>query len=432
MSDFQETARIRIKDLSSKSAAVRREAAYFLGEAGIDEAITKLAILYKSDPDKSVRKAAAYALGMFRAVELELQKGNEEKVVGLLREVLEEGKLGHRRKTGGVRVMMVLLLVVFVGLVAANLLLPGLKPIPGIPTITLPQVADSGGGGGEAASTDRASIVEGMRFTYEGVNNDLTRLQDQFRLVLTGGQLHCGAFFDLRPAYEFPAGAAGQYPELAVAAQTLNAAQAAVMAGHTRFDQACNQNMPLEIAEVGSQLAPLVAAADSLKQVEPMFADASTATPEATPLPPTETPIPPTPTPTVIVPVADVRSHLGPLYGIIDLMRTPRGPNRLLRQYWIDARDAGSVTACELPPPEIPEDYVLPQIDAEASIELKQAVDTLNTALKATRDSWQLFRAACDSNTVPQQAANGLARADAVDASLDLADDLLDVVRNSA
>src|SRR5687767_15981756 len=100
MADFQDTARIKIKELSSTKASVRREAAYYLGEAGVDEAITKLATVFKNDPDKSVRKAAGYALGMFKAVEEALNGGREEEVVELLRGIVDEGKIGRRLKTG--------------------------------------------------------------------------------------------------------------------------------------------------------------------------------------------------------------------------------------------------------------------------------------------------------------------------------------------
>jgi HEAT repeat protein len=131
MADFYEIARERIKDLSSKKASVRRDAAYYLGEAGVDESITKLRTVYQSDPDPSVRKAAEYSLGMFRAIQEALEHGEQDKVVALLKRVVDDGKFGSRKKTPTAVLVVVtfLLLLIFIGLVGEILLMQTLKPL---------------------------------------------------------------------------------------------------------------------------------------------------------------------------------------------------------------------------------------------------------------------------------------------------------------
>jgi hypothetical protein len=426
---FQETARIKMRELSSKNAATRRAAAYYLGEAGVDESITKLVSLYKDDPDKSVRKAAAYSLGMFKAVDIALKRGEDDKVVALLHKVVDDGKFGKRAAlpVSAVTGFELLLVIVLVALVAANVLLPGLRPLP-IPGIQLP---------GASPSVDETAILNEMRGAYDQVNNDTTTLQTQFQALLGGSALDCRAFFNNPQPYVLPDNIAQADPELATAAQTLNAAQGSLTAAKVRYDEACDGKQAITTEEIGGLLAPLVTSQLTLSQVytllnlrEMATLVSATATPAATATTPATATIAPTDIPTV--PGPDPRSQLVALYGIIDQVTAPRGANGLLRQYWQDAGVAGYIDACQDPVPPIPDDYVAPPEMIAVSHNLAQAVDQINLGLSLVRQGWQLFSYSCVRRNLSGQATTGTQAAEAADAAFREADRLLSAVRNGA
>ena len=441
MADFHETARIKMKELSSKNPATRRAAAYYLGEAGVDEAITKLATVYKSDPDPGVRKAAAYSLGMFRAVDQALKRGEEQRVLSLLRKVVDDGKLGQRlriRPAVVARFELVLTLLLLVQ-IALHLVLPGLGALPG--GIELPNLAMlSGPGDTPSVDTD---VLAQARSAATGIRNDLGTLQTQFQSILTGGSPNCAAFFNLPAAVPLEnAGGLSEAQRAAVA--TVNAAQAVVAGGKDRLDRACYENQPIEAAEIGGLLAPVIAAQRDLADIEsrlaapaPEAAPLATPTPEPTAAPPTETPpptdIPPTATPLVL---ADPRQHLTALYGVIDNVSGPRNALGLLRQVWTDVANAttanvATIRACGDAIPPIPADYALPPEEAAAIPELAQAAEQVNLSLALLRQGWSLFETACVSDALKQQAGTGLQTAATAEDALRVADSLLQAVRNS-
>jgi hypothetical protein len=444
MADFHETARIRMKELSSKNPATRRAAAYYLGEAGVDEAITKLVTVYKSDPDPGVRQAAAYSLGMFRAVEQSLKRGDNERVVSLLRKVVEQGKLGKRlrlRPAALAKIELVLALLLVV-LLALHLVLPDLGPLPGgitLPSISLP----SSSGDSAPADVDTLALA---RATTTNVRNDLSTLQTQFQAILTGGSPNCTAFYNLPAAIPLD-GAGALSADQRAAIETLNAAQAVVIRSHDRLDRACYENQPIEASETGGLLGPVVNAQRDVADLEtrlsapapdaaptaaPAVEPSVTPTPEPTAALATETPLPtvepPTATPLTLT---DPRQHLTALYGIIDNVSGPRNALGLLRQAWTDAANAGTTRACEDPTPSIPENYVLPDADAAALPELAQAAEQVNLSLALVRQGWSLFESACTSGALAQQTATGLQTASTAEDALRVADTLLQAVRNS-
>lgn len=443
MPTSEETARQKIKQLSSKKAAERRAAAYYLGEAGVDEAITKLATVYKSDPDPSVRRAAGYSLGMFRAVEQALARGEEQRVVGLLRRVSEDGRLGRRLplRPRALAVIELVLALLLVALVALHLVLPDLGPLPG--GIELPRlVADGPDAPADEAQPDRAGFVIAMQTTAQALTHDLATLQTQFQQALVGGALDCAAFFnDPAPLADADA-AALAYPDLAPAIRVISDAHVTLVEAKARYEAACFDNDAIAVEAAGGLLAPIVAAQNALAEIEPLPAlteqaaapATSTPTPEPTEIPPTATleptEAPPlTVAPTETVTLANSRRHLTALYGIIDAMRSPRGPGGLLTQYWADAARAGVTTACNEPTPSIPETYALPPEDAEASPELAQAVEQVNIGLDLIRQGWTLFHSSCQSGRLSEQSATGVQITSTADAAFKTAEGLLVVVR---
>jgi len=444
MADYQETARQKMKELSSKDAATRRTAAYYLGEAGYDEAITKLVTLYKSDPDPTVRRAAAYSLGMFRAVEQALARGEEKRVMDLLRRVVDQGKFGRRLRLRprSLAMLEIIMLVLLVALIALHLLLPGLGPLPG--GIEAPRLVVGGPAAETTASPDapdRQTLITNMQTLRQLLSNDLNTLQRQFQQVLVGSELDCAAFFNEPAPLENADAAAAAYPDLVPAIQTLGNAHATLVEAKGRYEAACFDGDVIAIEAVGGLLAPVVASLASLEEITPLLspteevAAPQPSTPEPTEITatPTEaaTPTPePTAAPTEPLALANPRQHLVTLYGIIDEMRNPRGPAGLLRQYWTDATRAGMTDACRDPLPDVRDDYSLPPQDAEASPELAQAVEQINLGLDLIRQGWMLFETACQTNSLASQAATGRQIVMTAEAAFQTAEGLLNVVRN--
>jgi hypothetical protein len=95
---FEAEVRKNIKLLSSDDARVRRKAAAWLGEAGEPSAITRLRQVYKEDSDRSVREAAEYSLGMFRALERALDSDASEAVMDQLQDIAVNNQFGRRSR----------------------------------------------------------------------------------------------------------------------------------------------------------------------------------------------------------------------------------------------------------------------------------------------------------------------------------------------
>ena len=94
LADFEAKVQQNKKALNSKKAEVRREAALWLGESGEPPVIEALVKLYEREKDSSVRAAVESSLGKFRALEKALDRGEEDKVLALLKRVANEGIIG--------------------------------------------------------------------------------------------------------------------------------------------------------------------------------------------------------------------------------------------------------------------------------------------------------------------------------------------------
>lgn len=449
---FAEEIQAMIDQLSSKSAADRREAALFLGEAAAAEAVPDLIDLYKKDKDASVRAAAAYALGMFKAIDRALAAGDEEKVTQYLRQVEEEGELGSRARTGrAVKIMVGLILSLAVIVVIYFNFQPKLKA-------TL-----------FGSTHTRATVVTDMRHSFDMVNNDTRTLQNALIGVISNQPLSCVAFFNNAPAYHLDAVDAVAYPDLATLGSRLSAIQTSLTKAKARYDAACNQGAAFGVAEARDTFSILTPA---LQQLVPLQADLAQAEAEVGGQPasipptsapgnnqaaPTNAPANAAPTsapannnqaaptqqgslqpgvelqPTVPPPASNVdpKTQLAPLYNLLDDVTSTRGASTLLLQYWMDVKNTGSTSGCDLGSfPTVPNNIFIPEEYLQASTNLRDAVQLTNNGLAALRDGWQNFRNSCAQQSLTTDAPAGLANASVVANSFDAAKTLLDRVQN--
>jgi hypothetical protein len=418
--------------LASDDPAERREAAYWMGEAAVADAVPKLVDLYENDEDKSVRRAAGYALGMFRAVDESIKKGKDQKVVKLLKQVEEKGKLGRRANKGGSMRLILGLLISLIVLALAFQFVP--NEIVHTAQTSLAQV----GLFQVQPKTARIPLVLAIRQNYIAVRDDTTTLQGQFQAALGGGTLDCTAFFNNPAHFQLAPEDAVAYPDIAQIVERLNAAHGSFSTAYARFDSACLDVAPMPVEEVGPTYATLVSAIQTLPEIETALNAAERGeevvlpTTQATAAPPTEIlPTPTNPPPTTEILIADTRRHLAPLYAILEDVTSNRGAAGLLDQYWNDVRQGGSTDGCSLTPPSIPADYVLPEADAQASLDLATAVGQINSGLAMLRTGWTDFQLACTSDSqLVQQAPTEFSEAQQIEALFQAAEQSLDRVRD--
>ena len=428
-----------LDQLASEDPAERREAAYWMGEAAVADAVPHLVDLYEHDDNPKVRAAAGYALGMFRAVEDSIKRGKEKKVVKLLEQVEQKGKLGGRANKGGWIRLVLGLLIPFVLFAAAYLLLP--EDIVRSAQTSLVQV----GVLQITPDTERERLLHAVRERYMLVRNDTTTLQTQFQAALGGGAFDCASFFSNPEPFEIAGADAVAYPDIARIVRQINTAQSNLALAYARFDAACLNVQPLPAEEVGSIYGTLVNAIQVLPEIENALRAAEgsaqitpggsvTNVPQVAPTGAEPTLVPPTstsPPPTTEIIVADPRRHLSSLYAVLDEVTGQRGALTLLEQYWNDIRRSGTTAACNSTIPTVPENYTLPTADAQASEALAQAVELINQGLDLTRAGWTDFTFACNSGNVRAVASAELGEAAQARALFLTAEQALNIVRDA-
>ncbi len=435
----QQTINAMLDKLETGNAAERRAAAYFLGEAAAGDAVDELIKTYHDDENKGVRTAAAYALGMFRAVDKALKAGREEEVVERLRQVEEEGKLGQRAPTGRwVRRIF--------GLLLCLLMLGGLYVVrDNIRVLFFPSLAH-----------DRVALARDLQQQFTPIKNDVTTLQNQFvNVVINGGELDCTAYFnEPPPVTPLPNVDSLVYADLATLVTSMNTVHSELLRTKAIFSEACFGSTPLTRESAGEVYRDFVPTITTIADLETALGVVLQNAPTATPLPPTAAPatatsVAPTAEPTSEAPTAapvaatnappqiDLTAaagaypgrHVTSLYQIVETVTGLNGSSSLLLRYWSDVKQSGTTGGCTAPQPALPDNYaVLPEIDLQVSVQLRQAVTLINNGLGALRSGWHDFETACTAGTLVTSADSGYNWALNTQTSFQSARPLLDIV----
>lgn len=425
--------------LSARQAKDRREAALWLGEAAVVEAVPDLVRVYQTDRDGGVRSAAAYALGQFRAVEMALEDGKQADVEKLLHRVEAEGKYGSRGGRGRWLRLTLGLLLSFVAFAAlAWTVYGGPDALAAAIQSALPN------GPAQAAATpdlpELAAYTAELRSAFAPVAADVNLLQQQYTTALAGNAPNCAAFFNRTEPFALAEAGAARYQELGALARRINEMQSSFSQSFAAFDAACQSGAALTAASAGPMYASLRPAVEAAPQIEAALAALEarltpTPTPSLTATPvPTETPVPPTATPrvtavpTTSITLTDPRRHLAALYALVDSMIGVGGQANTLRDNWQTAFTAVRPAACGARQAELPDSYVLTGAEAAASPELAAAVELINQALELMQTSWTNFVLACNSDTTRAAAEQGQRDAQAVITAFENAKQLLDAL----
>lgn len=396
--------------LRSDSAAERREAALYMGEAVVSDAVHDLIDLYETDDDKKVRRAAAYALGQFKAIDEELSKGRQAKVEALLKRVEFQGKLGKRAAVGATLQVSLILLVLLLLLLAANFFAPQIRER----LDDARQIVE----GVNEPRRDRATLIADAESYFIGLRTDIETLVSEYQRVMGGDTVSCEQQFGNQTAYKINPADAGENPDLREVFSSLNTVRDSLQASAQSYAQTCAVGATLDVASVGELMRPLVEMRASLTDIEKSLSAAGGD-------------VAPTPTPTS-EPAggAIVRAHVSSLRAILDQVTGINGAAVQLVAYWGEAATANATGGCNAPRPPIPDDYILSAEDAAFSNNLTQAVNQINTGLGAVRNGWNQLESSCQGNTLGAQARAGLINASAASDSFELARQLLALVEN--
>lgn len=418
---FEQQIEDMIAQLGAKSAARRREAALFLGEAAAADAVPALVEVYQKDKNAQVRAAAAYALGMYKAVENALKAGEETEVVLLLRQIEEQGELGSRAPIGR-RVKTLLALLVSL-----------------LALIVLYFVRDDVKGLLFGSTKPRAEVVAGVSQSFGLIRDDTRTLQSVLLEVISNQPLSCIAYFNNPGPYALDPVDARTFQDVAAIVDQLNAAQSSLAAAKARYDEACASNPgSFDTAQAQQTFQLLLPALQTLDPLELALTQATVASQPATAAPPLATSEPATAAPTSEAPAsegataapaaavtpeasptpeptqADPKTHLRQLFNLIDAVTEPRGAATLLVQYWTNIQNGAQTQVCSVSQvPDIPTLDTLGIADAElaASADLATAVEIIRAALETVASGWTDLQFACNSQTLSAKVSEELPQA---------------------
>jgi hypothetical protein len=252
---FEAKVQQHIKLLSAPDARTRRRAAAWLGEAGDPSAITRLRQIYERDPDRKVRAAAAYSLGMFRALEQGMNGEDSEAVYDLLEDIALHGKMGRRLPvpTGVMRRVVFGLLVSLTLLLVFSLLI---WPQFG------PQIDNLLNPGAAAASA-----LPALESRLRAIRQDARFLQAQYADPST---------LDCTTEFVNPVSVTANQPRLMPIVNDLNAQIVALAVVKAPYNQACLTEPPaLDATQAAAQLPALDDLLSKLGEIEAALADAT-------------------------------------------------------------------------------------------------------------------------------------------------------------
>ncbi|MCA9902594.1 MAG: HEAT repeat domain-containing protein [Anaerolineae bacterium] len=396
--------------LRSDSPAERREAALYMGEAAVSEAVNDLIDLYETDDDRKVRRAAAYALGQFKAIDVELSKGQHTKVEALLKRVEFQGKLGKRAAVGAAVQVSVILLVLLLLLLAANLFAPQLRERLN----DARQIVE----GVNEPRRDRDTLIADAETYFISLRTDVETLVGEYQRVMGGDNVSCEQEFGNQTAYKINPADASENPDLREVFSSLNTVRESLQTSAQSYAQTCADGATLDVASVGELMRPLVELNANLTEIETSLSAAGGD-------------VAPTPIPTS-EPVGSeiVRAHLPSLHAILEQVTAINGAAVQLVAYWGEAANTNATGGCDAPRPPIPDNYTLSTEDTALSNNLTQAVNQINAGLDAVRNGWNQLESSCQGNTIGAQARAGLINASAASDSFELARQLLALVEN--
>lgn len=427
----------------------RVEAAYWLGNSGAPKAITALRKVYRGDKNPQMKRATAYALGQFKALDEAIERdfgdsvlealGEERNahVVELLQEIALGDTSGSSKPSGGwVRRLVGILTFTLIILVALNAVLlgggTGEDDPADEPTFTDPLAAAF------AEATENPNVVVVDAANYELLNTIRLSTNELERAAASLNTIYATA---VEPATDADT-TSETSPSLPTCPLTITVPEditvppAEVNIGDIATNHnlvaldlrmlreqtetvICTEGRPFNEGEVTRNQLILDNVTTTITTIrEGITAQLPTTLATATPAPEvTAEPVVPTETPTPVTepslePIVE-RGYVSDLIGIITQVNARDGAATLLLQYWEDVEASGRTVGCNLPQPAIPVlDAVPDDVLLDPDDTLERSWQQLINGLDQLQAGWDLFRAACDNpDGIGTQLALGIATA---------------------
>jgi hypothetical protein len=352
-----------LRALASDKASERRKAVLYLGEAAHGDAVHELIDRYENDTDKSVRQAARYALGQFKAIDVALSRGQQQKVERFLNQVETQGRLGRRAPIGSAVQVLAILVVLFFILAAAAIFAPQIRERLAVVQSSIQAVS--------APRQSRADLSSAIGAYVTALRQDELTLRQTYLRLPGGDALSCDATFNAPARFVIHPDDAAANPDLNQVIVDLNDLRQTLIDARLPYDEACAGTRELTAADVGTLLQPLL---------EPQ---------------------------TRLTEIYVAQTYVPALDGLIATMIDRNGSAERLIAYWRDANNTGITVGCTVPTPDIPDDVTLPDEDRQLSPNLEQAVAQINVALAATRTGYTELAQLCGDNALVGGAHSG-------------------------
>lgn len=425
----------------------RIQAAKWLGESGAPKAITALRKVYRGEKDPKVKAAVEYALGQFKAMDLAIERDPGEPVVDalsrpenepiyeLLTDITLKGKFGKRKRISPSilrRIAMFFTMTLVILIVLNVLIYLSSEQNTGV-------LANLGRANTGSVALD---TLADLHLLVDAIDLDAQAIQTGLSNPTPEGlPSNCTYVFEYDYAnyelYQVDPTVQTISFDVFAKANEVNATLNRMHTAYQTYKAACDNVTPPSQADIDTAISETTAILDDLPQLMDDIS-ALEETLQPTPVPTVEvteevTPEPvnvtPSPEPTPTLDPAIYTEHRRQLVTIINRVNEPSGALVVLEQVWTDAANAGQTRACTQPIPTIPEDYTVPD-DVVAEVPaLGDAAERVNNlGLALLRQGWTLFTNSCNSNTLSQNAQNGLIFVETARTAFDEARTVLDQI----
>lgn len=383
----------------------RLEALRWLGEAGNPDAIPALLKVYYKDKTPGMKEEAAYALGQFKALDLEYDDLEiEEDARNRIDDIILYGKYGKRGGAGGLIVAEVLLVILAIILFALGFVLMQTVGVERANTRATNESATLTAQ--PTATPDTEDLVRSqLQDYYEGLVADANFFQQQLAVATREESIDCETTlanpqaYTLSPMWE-------NDPQFSAVVNELNGLRGQMADVRSAYTSACETLQPISRADALDFGGTILSIQQGLGIVRDLLNSAGIEVTEQVFM--TSTPAPTATSdvsePTATVDTSDLSIPILELERLIDQMTDLQGATTRTIFNWQQVVDTDQLylSGCNQPEPSIPNDYVLADAFAATSANLDSAVVNVNTALQLTRTANSAFYAACESGELPE------------------------------
>lgn len=387
--------------------AQRLEAIKWLGETGNTEAIPALLKVYNKDKTPGMKEAAAYALGQFKALDLEyddleVEQDARERVDN----IILYGEIGKTVSSGkfiGIEIALIVLAVILFGAGFVLSQTVGAQRADARATdISATQTAQP------TPTPDTEDIVRSqLQAYYEALVSDADFFRQELAVATREESIDCETDLANPPEYNLSELWANDSNFNAISTQ-LNDIQTQMTDVRNAYSTACSTLQPIPRTDALDYGGTILTLQQGLGTVREAFNTVGIELTEEVFM--TSTPAPTatadTLEPTATADISDLTIPILELEQIINQMTALQSATPRTAFNWQQLVDTQQVylSGCNQPEPTIPEDYTLSEEFVGINPSLDSAVINVNTALQLTRTANSAFYATCSSGEVPENA----------------------------